>query len=48
MNKQILTFLSIVAVIAIIVIVVLKAGPGRVATSNAKTAQGLENSGEYD
>lgn len=48
MNKQILTFLAVVAVIAIIVVVVLKVGPGRVATSNAKSAQSLENSGQYD
>ena len=48
MNKQILTFLAVVAVIAIIVVVVLKVAPGKVATSDAKSAQGLENSGEYD
>jgi hypothetical protein len=48
MNKQILTFLSVVAVIAIIAVVVIKVGPGKVATSNEKTAQGLENSGQFD
>jgi hypothetical protein len=48
MNKQILTFLSIVVAVAIIAVVVLKVGPGKVATSNVKSAQGLENSGEYD
>ena len=47
MNKQILTFLSVAAVIAIIAVVVIKVGPGKVATSNVKSAQGLENSGEY-
>ena len=48
MNKQILFFLSAVAVIVIIVVAVVMIGPGSVATSKDRSAQALENSGQYD
>ena len=48
MNRQILFFLAAVAVIVIIIVTVVMMGPGRVATSNERSAASLENSGVYD
>lgn len=48
MNKQLLTLLSIVVVAAIVAVIAFTVAPRKVATSGAKTASALENSGKYD
>jgi|GEM_PF-1329426 hypothetical protein len=48
MNKQLLTVLSIVVVAAIIAVLAFTVAPRKAATSGAKSAAALEQSGKYD